>query len=285
MIRKFLTAAALSLAVAAPAVAEPLARDVFSAIPGPTGGKPIAIGNYSKGCISGAVQMPESGPTWQLMRLSRNRYWGHPELVSFLIGLSQAARQAGWPGLYIGDLSQPRGGPMNSSHASHQIGLDADIWLTPPSSLSLSRDDREKISALSVVNRAGTAPSALWSPAHMAILRAAASDPRVERIFIDPVAKVAMCQAATGDHSWLRKIRPLGNHADHLHVRLKCPAGSACTPQNPIPPGDGCAEAAQWIEDRIHPKPAPPPNPDYRHPRSLLMSELPQQCRAVAAAR
>lgn len=284
MIRKFLTAAALTLAVAAPAVAEPLARDVFSAIPGPTGGAPIAIGNYSNGCVAGAVQMPESGPTWQLMRLSRNRVWGHPELVDFLVGLSQAARQAGWRGLYIGDLSQPRGGPMKSSHASHQIGLDADIWLIPPATLSLSRAEREQISALSVVNKAGTAPSALWSPAHMAILRAAARDPRIERIFIDPVAKVAMCKAATGDRSWLRKIRPLGNHADHIHVRLKCPSGSACAPQNPIPPGDGCDEAAQWIEDRIHPKPVPP-NPNYRHPRSLLMSELPQQCRAVAAAR
>ena len=78
MIRKFLTAAALTLAVAAPAVAEPLARDVFSAIPGPTGGAPVAIGNYSNGCVAGAVQMPESGPTWQLMRLSRNRVWGIP---------------------------------------------------------------------------------------------------------------------------------------------------------------------------------------------------------------
>jgi hypothetical protein len=45
------------------------------------------------------------------------------------------ARDIGWgKGLYIGDISQPRGGPMTSGHASHQIGLDADIWMLPPRS-------------------------------------------------------------------------------------------------------------------------------------------------------
>lgn len=290
MIRKTLTAAVLALAalaMAQPASADPLAKDVFGGVAGPTGGAPAAIGFYSKGCISGAVQLPESGPTWQAMRLSRNRNWGHPELVSFLIGLSGAARQAGWQGLYIGDMSQPRGGPMVTGHASHQMGLDADIWLLPPQSLQLTRAQREKISSQSVVNRAGTAPSALWSPSHMAIIRAAARDPRVERIFIDPVAKVAMCQAATGDRGWLRKVRPINSHDYHFHVRLTCPAGSVCQQQDAPPPGDGCAEAAEWIKNRIDPsrvKPVPP-DPNYRHPRSYRLSEMPRQCQAVATAR
>lgn len=290
MIRKTLTAAVLALAalaMAQPASADPLAKDVFGAAPGPTGGAPAALGFYSKGCVSGAVQLPESGPTWQAMRLSRNRNWGHPELVSFLIGLSGAARQAGWQGLYIGDMSQPRGGPMVTGHASHQMGLDADIWLLPPASLQLTRAQREKISSQSVVNRAGTAPSALWSPSHMAIIRAAARDPRVERIFIDPVAKVAMCQAASGDRGWLRKVRPINSHDYHFHVRLACPAGSVCQQQDAPPPGDGCAEAAEWIKNRIDPsrvKPVPP-DPNYRHPRSYRLSEMPRQCQAVATAR
>lgn len=290
MIRKTLTAAVLALAalaMALPASADPLAKDVFGATPGPTGGAPAAIGFYSKGCVSGAVQLPESGPTWQAMRLSRNRNWGHPELVSFLIGLSGAARQAGWQGLYIGDMSQPRGGPMVTGHASHQMGLDADIWMLPPQSLQLTRAQREKISSQSVVNRAGTAPSALWSPSHMAIIRAAARDPRVERIFVDPVAKVAMCQAASGDRGWLRKVRPINSHDYHFHVRLSCPAGSVCQQQDAPPPGDGCAEAAEWIKNRIDPsrvKPVPP-DPNYRHPRSFRLSEMPRQCQAVATAR
>ncbi|CAM3236318.1 penicillin-insensitive murein endopeptidase [Paracoccus aminovorans] len=290
MIRRTLTAAALALAALAsalPAAADPLAKDVFGAAPGPTAGGAAAIGFYSKGCITGAAQMPESGPTWQVMRLSRGRNWGHPDLVSFLIGLSGAARQAGWQGLYIGDMSQPRGGPMVTGHASHQMGLDADIWMLPPSSLQLTRAQREKISSQSVVNKAGTAPSGLWSGSHMAILRAAARDPRVERIFVDPVAKVAMCQSASGDRSWLRKIRPINGHDYHFHVRLACPAGSVCQTQDAPPPGDGCAEAAEWIKNRIDPsrvKPVPP-DPNYRHPRSYRLSEMPRQCQAVATAR
>lgn len=287
MIRKFLTIAAMALATFGTAQADPLAKDVFGAAPGPTGGAAAAIGFYSKGCVSGAVELPESGPSWQVMRLSRNRNWGHPQLVNFLIGLSQAAQQAGWPGLYIGDMSQPRGGPMVTGHASHQMGLDADIWLLPPQSLQLSRAQREKISSQSVVNRAGTAPSGLWSSSHMAIIRAAARDPRVERIFIDPVAKVAMCDAERGDRSWLRKIRPIANHDYHFHVRLGCPAGSVCKQQDVPPPGDGCAEAAEWIKNRIDPsrvKPVPP-DPNYRHPRTFRLSEMPRQCQAVATAR
>ena len=56
---------------------------------------------------------------------------------------------------------------------------------------------------------------------------------------------------------------------------------------NPPPPGDGCEEAAEWIRNRIDPsrvKPVPP-DPNYRHPRSYRLSEMPRQCQAVATAR
>lgn len=287
MIRSVLTAAITSLALTLPAMANPLAKDVFGAVPGPTAGQPSAVGFYSKGCLTGAAQLPETGPTWQAMRLSRNRNWGHPETINFLIGLSRAATQVGWRGLYIGDIGQPRGGPSVTGHASHQIGLDVDIWMLPPSSLQLTRQQRENLSSQTVVNRAGTGPSALWSPQHAAILRAAASDPRVDRIFVDPVAKVEMCRTATGDRSFLRKIRPLNGHDYHFHVRLKCPAGSSfCEGQTPPPAGDGCAEAAQWIQNRITPpKVTPKPDPNYRHPRTYRLSELPSQCTNIGLAR
>lgn len=288
MIRRILTTAALALGLAMPAAADPLAKNVFSSVPGPTGGPAQVFGSYAKGCGTGFVQLPESGPTWQAMRLSRNRNWGHPELVSFLIGLSKAARQVGWQGLYIGDMSQPRGGVMNTGHASHQMGLDADIWVLPPSSLRLSPGQRETLGSPSVVDRKGTGLTGVFNGGHMAIIRAAANDPRVERIFIDPVAKVAMCQLEKGNRGWLRKVRPLNNHDHHFHVRLGCPAGSAgCQPQTPPPPGDGCAEAMEWIKNRIDPSRMKPvkPDPNYRHPRSYRMSEMPKQCQAVAAAR
>lgn len=286
MIRKIFTAAALIIGMASPTMSEPLAKDVFGSFRGPSQGAPVSIGFYSQGCGQGFVPMPESGPSWQTMRLSRNRFWGHPELIGFLQGLSVAAQQAGWNGLYIGDISQPRGGPMVSGHASHQMGLDADIWMLPPSSLNLSQSQRESLSSVSVVNSAGTGLSGNFNGGHMAILRAAARDPRVERIFTDPVVKVAMCQMETGNRDWLRKVRPLNGHDYHFHVRMNCPKGSICREQDPPPRGDGCAEAAEWIQNRINPsrvKPTPP-DPNYRHPRSYRMSELPAQCSTVAAA-
>ena len=286
MIRKFLTMAALAAGLALPAHAEPLAKDVFGSFRSASGGPPVSIGFYSKGCGQGFVQLPETGPSWQAMRLSRNRNWGHPELVGFLIGLSQAAQKAGWQGLYIGDMSQPRGGPMTSGHASHQLGLDADIWMLPPSSLNLTPRQRESISSVSVTDKRGVALSGHWNAGHLAIMRAAARDPRIERIFVDPVAKVAMCQMEKGDRGWLRKVRPINGHDYHFHVRLACPRGSICEPQPAPPAGDGCAEAAEWIRNRLDPgrvKPVPP-DPNYRHPRSYRLSELPAQCRTVAGA-
>lgn len=287
MIRRILTTAALLAGLSLPALAEPLAKDVFGGFRTASQGPAVSIGFYSRGCGQGFVQLPESGPSWQAMRLSRNRNWGHPDLVGFLVGLSQAARQAGWRGLYIGDMSQPRGGPMTSGHASHQLGLDVDVWMLPPASLGLSPAQREILSSVSITNEAGTALSPQWNPGHMAIMRAAARDPRVERILVDPVAKVAMCQLERGDRAWLRKIRPMNAHNFHFHVRLACPAGSVCDRQDPPPPGDGCAEAAEWIRNRLDPSPVKPapPDPNYRHPRTFRLSELPGQCRSVAAAR
>ena len=152
MIRTFLTAAALAVAAALSVSADPLAKDVFGAFRQSNGGPSGAFGGYSKGCATGNIQLPETGPTWQAMRLSRNRNWGHPQLVDFLVGLSQQATRYGWAGLYIGDMSQPMGGPMTSGHASHQIGLDADIWMLPPSSLRLTPSQRENLSSQSVLS-------------------------------------------------------------------------------------------------------------------------------------
>ena len=95
--------------------------------------------------------LAETGPTWQAMRLSRNRNWGHPEAIDFVEKLSQkAAAQPGWNGLYIGDISQPRGRPMLSGHRSHQIGLDIDIWMRPADRLNLTVSERENISSISM---------------------------------------------------------------------------------------------------------------------------------------
>lgn len=291
MIRTIVLAAAAALSLLLPAQAEPLAKDVFGRVAGPTAGQPAAIGSFSRGCLNGALQLPESGPTWQAMRLSRNRNWGHPELVNFLVGLSRAATQAGWRGLYIGDISQPRGGPMLTGHASHQLGLDADIWMLPPPRLNLSPGQRESISSVSVVAPGGLGLSRYWTPSHAAIIKAAAQDPRVDRIFLDAAIKVEMCRMNGNRGSWLQKLRPTPNHDFHFHVRLNCTnrgCQNTATPVAQLSGNDnGCGEAMQELRYRANPgtRPRGPVDPEYRHPRSFRLSELPRQCQAIGTAR
>src|SRR3954471_3877765 len=132
--------------------AEPSAKEQFGNVttPSPSFG-PAVIGGYAKGCLAGGVSLPVNGPAWQAMRLSRNRTWGHSELVGFIERLGIAARADGWPGLLVGDMAQPRGGPMRSGHASHQIGLDVDLWLVPMPDRILTAEEREKLAAPSML--------------------------------------------------------------------------------------------------------------------------------------
>lgn len=288
----------LFLALPSAALSAPLAKDLFGAQRGPSQQRSEAIGTYANGCGAGMVQLPESGPTWQAMRLSRNRNWGQPELVQYLMDLSVQARRIGWAGLYIGDMSQPRGGPMKSGHASHQIGLDADIWMLPPKRLNLSRGEREKISSISVRTEDQTRINGNWTPAHQALLRAAASDPRVDRIFVAAAVKIAMCNATPrNDRAWLQKIRPLYGHNTHFHVRLKCPRGARyCKTQKPTVAelskgGDGCDETLNWwvttyLEELRNPPKATKKKPGKRKKtaREFTMADLPRACTSVLSS-
>ncbi|MFA7432381.1 MAG: penicillin-insensitive murein endopeptidase [Gemmobacter sp.] len=286
------------LALPAAADAQQLANQLFGARTAPSAQPPAPIGSYARGCAAGLVQLPETGPTWQAMRLSRNRNWGHPEMIDFLTGLSREATRHGWPGLYIGDISQPRGGPMTSGHTSHQIGLDADIWMLPPQRLNLTRRERENISSITVRSADQRRVTRDWSPAHHAIMRAAASDPRVDRIFVAAAVKVEMCRTATrADTPWLQKIRPFHGHDTHFHVRLKCPSGARhCQPQTPTVAklsngGNGCDDTLTWwVTDYLNPprrdpNAAPQPRqPRPPHPREFTMADLPGQCAAVLSS-
>lgn len=245
------------------------------------------VGFYAKGCIAGAVALPINGENWQVMRLSRNRNWGHPDLVALVARLAAKARQeAGWPGILVGDMSQPRGGPMLTGHASHQAGLDADIWLTPMPKRRFSREEREETSAVMMVrsDRLDIDPHS-WTPTHLGVIRAAAREPSVQRIFVNAAIKKALCREAKGDRSWLHKVRPMYGHDYHFHIRIKCPPGSGeCEGQSEPPASEGCSagDLAYWFKDSItHPKPPPKP-PKPRPPMTL--AQLPAACKAVLAA-
>ena len=267
--------------------AQQLAKQQFGAMRNASTQKAAPFGSYAKGCIAGAEQLPETGPTWQAMRLSRNRNWGHPETIDFIKDLSAyAAKQPGWNGLYIGDISQPRGGPMLSGHRSHQLGLDVDIWMLPTSQLNLSRKQRENISSVSLRRDGGAYVNTSWSGAHHRIMKKAAQDNRTARIFVFPGAKVQMCKDEKGNRKWLRKIRPWWGHHYHFHVRLACPKGArGCVNQSPPPRGDGCADAQKWVDDILNPPPPKPNAPKPKPRRELRLADLPQQCANVLVSR
>ncbi len=272
-------AACLAFALLATPAAAETAMAAFARPSTPSPHPPYSIGQPAKGCLAGGVQLPESGATWQAMRLGRNHEWGNPAMIAFIEDLSRDAVALGWKGLYVGDIAQPRGGPVKG-HASHQTGLDADIWYTPPPRLNLSRADRERISAIDVSPNKRTLND-LWTPSHEALLKAAAQDPRVNRIFVTGPIKIAMCaHAPDGNRAWLGKIRPWWGHSDHFHVRLNCPKGApGCVASEPVPPGDGCADATWWVTEALEPPDPNAPKPKPKPP--LTLADLPSQCREV----
>ncbi|MDE3079389.1 MAG: penicillin-insensitive murein endopeptidase [Paracoccaceae bacterium] len=287
--------AVLLLLTAAQAQAAPRATALFGTEKTPLTGPAEPIGTYARGCAAGNVRLPDTGPTWQVMRPARDRAWGNPVTIRFLEDLSRfAATEPGWKGLYIGDIGQPRGGPMASGHASHQIGLDADVWFLPATSLTLSAASRDRIAAISVRSADQRQVTGAFTPATAAILKHAAADPRVDRIFVAAAIKKALCKTAQpADTPWLQKLRPWYGHEDHFHVRLKCPADeTTCQPQRPTVAelshgGNGCDADLDWwlttyLDELKHPPPPPrAPKPRERGPRDFLLSDLPARCAAV----
>ncbi|MEM9029649.1 MAG: penicillin-insensitive murein endopeptidase [Pseudomonadota bacterium] len=287
------------------------ARDLFKQARAATPAQPQAIGRYARGCLAGGVEIPTDGRTWQAMRLSRQRRWGHPDMIELVKRLSRdAAKYDGWPGLLVGDISMARGGPMWPSHASHQIGLDADIWLTPMPDRRLTRRERETLSATYMLtkNQLSINPN-VWTRAHERLLKRVASYSEVERVLVHPAIKRQLCKTAGRDRAWLSKMRPVWGHNYHFHIRMKCPADNRnCRPQQPPPTVDGCgAELARWYK-RLHARLKPlncaaPENQNKRacfcrvaankgHARCkrrkrrlLTLADLPNQCTRVLTTR
>jgi penicillin-insensitive murein DD-endopeptidase len=257
----------------------PPARDYFGkqAAAAPISAR--SIGSYVRGCLAGGKMLPVNGPAWQAMRLSRNRNWGHPRLVAYVETLAgDAQAKDNWPGLLVGDMAQPMGGPMTSGHASHQIGLDADIWLKPMPPKTLTNEERESISADSVVaaDHVSVNPQ-FWQPGHVQLLKRAASYPGVARIFVHPAIKKALCEAAGTDRGWLSKVRPWWGHNYHFHVRLACPAGAeGCEDQPAAGPDDGCGKELEGWLKRVKTPIIPKDPPVQRAP--ITMAQLPAEC-------
>jgi penicillin-insensitive murein endopeptidase len=233
--------------VLGPAVLAESASNPWHEVKDPSSGPSQSFGGYSAGCVAGAATLPLSGPGYRVARPGRRRLFGHAVLIDFIRDLARAAQSAELGPLYIGDLGQPRGGPAPTGHASHQSGLDVDIWYLAFQPEPMGKR-RARPVAGSVVDLEKEKVNGHWSARIAGVLRLAASDARVARVFVNPAIKQAMCEAAGGDRAHLAKLRPWFGHDDHFHVRLACPADSPrCEPQAAVGEGDGCDELVHWI--------------------------------------
>lgn len=239
----------------------------WSSVTEPLPGEPRIVGAHGSACLIGAVKLPPEGVGYQAVELQRNRHFGHPELVDYIERLGHRLAAAGIGPMLVGDMAQPRGGPMSYGHVSHQSGLDVDIWfrLDLP---ALERSAREDIEQPILVDEAtGELDKSRWSDQQAELIRLAAQDPRVTRIFVDGAVKRDLCERDWEDRAWLQRIRPWPFHDEHLHVRLRCPEGSPdCVDQPPPPAGEGCGAILATPRSEAMPSPK---------------TVLPQACDAV----
>jgi len=216
----------------------------------PVAGKPRSIGAHGAGCLAGAARLSLDGDGYHVVSPGRRRYFGHPLLVDFVRGLGAAAHGEGVGALIVGDLGLPRGGPQPNGHASHQSGLDVDLWYAPRQGEvpdALDARARRALDPIDMVDGKHSKPNAEFNAKITRLLELAANDEHVDRIFVNPILKRSLCEAP-GDHAWLHKLRPWWGHSEHFHVRLACPKDSpGCQSQAALPAGDGCAEVAWWF--------------------------------------
>ncbi|MCL9647467.1 MULTISPECIES: penicillin-insensitive murein endopeptidase [Pantoea] len=268
MRRALLTFAAL-LGSAAAVAATP-----WQQIQHPVSGAPQSIGGFANGCIIGAQALPLDAPAYQVMRQDQRRYYGHPDLIAFIERLSTRTRQLHLGQVLIGDMGMAAGGRFSSGHASHQTGLDVDIWLQLPKT-RWSAQQLLKPQPLDLVAPDDKQVIARhWQPQIDSLIKLAAKDSDVARIFVNPAIKKQLCADAGSDREWLHKVRPWFAHRAHMHVRLRCPAGSLeCEDQAPPPPGDGCgAELESWFL---------PKKPGSTPPVKKAPPPLPPSCQAL----
>ena len=185
-----------------------------------------------RGCLAGASALPINGETWQVMRLSRNRNWGNGALIDFLERFAAKAAAA-----------SPAGPASWSATSRSRAAARCAQGMPRTRSASTPTSGSRRCPARTLRARSGSRcrPSMMvrsdrldvngsWTPAHMAVVKLAAQDPRVERIFVNAAIKKAICRDAAGDRSWLAKVRPMYGHDYHFHVRMSCPHGDARLP-------------------------------------------------------
>ena len=248
----------------------------WSHVTAPAPGPALAIGQPGAGCVQGAMALPVVGSGWLVVHPERHRNHGHPTLIAFVRKLAAQLRRDKLVPLFIGDLGQPRGGPTPTGHRSHQSGLDVDLWFAGPGKPFIPGKSPAP-PAPSVVDLRTKQLLPAWTPKVARLLEIVAANPAVDRIFVHPSVKRALCRDQTRHGPWLRVLRPWWGHQDHFHVRLRCPGDSPdCVLPQPLPEGEGCDAKLDWWFSEDAAKTAA-----QRKPPGTEAPAMPEQCEGV----
>lgn len=204
----------------------------FYEVKQPTNNPPQAFGFNTYGCLDGAKSLPFRGKGFQVLRISLNRYYGHPMLIKFVKDFAKKVHESDLGNVLVGDISMPRGGPMHYGHFSHQNGLDVDFAFE-----RISDEDKEKLTIhemehmkdKSVMNDDLTDFNPeVWDDKNIDVLGVCAEFKIVSNIYAHPLIVKKFCERVKEldikNESWVAKVRPWYGHVDHYHVRLNCPS-------------------------------------------------------------
>jgi len=240
------------------------------------------VGTAGAGCIAGAEELPSRGDGFVTIHRSTSYFWGAPHTIAAVENLAKHAVAMGLGEIYVGDLSPRLGGPLPGQHASHQRGLDADIWLSAGPRLPVTDATQANTTPPSLVrpDRRDIVPE-LFTPEIVSLIRMAAELPDIDRVLVNPAIKAHLCRIAGHDRGWLHRVRPWYGHSAHMHLGFRCPTDQTeCVPMAPPPAGDGCDSTLDWWFAQLdHPAPIGKP-PPARPPST---PSLPAFCRALLA--
>ena len=206
------------------------------------------IGYYSSGSLTNGVGLPDSGPGYMKLFLQRHRAWGTQEMITMIIR-SAADMNKLFPDmdrLQVGDISQEGGGDVSDLHSSHQNGQDVDLTYYRKNQIEQPINHVNGFSEQMVINN--RLSKNFDTARNWEFIKRLHQNGDVQRIFVDPVIKKEFCRFARTKNELirhdeiLRSLRTLENHADHMHVRLRCPPQArVCVSQEDPPAGTGCS--------------------------------------------
>ncbi|MDQ2909593.1 MAG: penicillin-insensitive murein endopeptidase [Actinomycetota bacterium] len=166
----------------------------------------VSLGRPYRGALVRGVRFPREGETfftWDpILNRSPDRPWrryGNDRLVRVVLLVLREYAQAhpDAPRVGVGDLSLPRGGPFGPKHASHQSGLDVDVYYP-----RLDRRERPPVKATQI-------------------------DRPLAQDLLDGFLHAGAVKIFVGPHTRLlgprRIVQVLALHDNHMHVRIAAP--------------------------------------------------------------